>query len=62
MFERKTSGEANSKRVIQMDINHLEQKIKTKTCTFLDKEFVSNIMTAEEKNDINHVVIIYNYN
>ena len=42
MFERKTSGEANSKRVIQMDINHLEQKIKTKTCTFLDKEFVSN--------------------
>lgn len=45
-----------------MEINHLKQKIKTKTCTFLDKEFVSNIMKAEEKNGINHVVIICNYN
>ena len=46
------------RKLLQRDINHLEQKIKNleKTFKFLDEEFVSNIMKAEEKNDINYVV------
>ena len=40
-----------------MDINYLEQKIKTleKACKLLDEEFVSNMMKAEEKNDVYYV-------
>ena len=39
------------RKLLQRDINHLEQKIKNleKTFKFLDEEFVSNMMKAEEK-------------
>ena len=46
------------KELLQRNINHLEQKIKTlqKKSKVLDEEFVTNMIKAEEKNDINHVV------
>ena len=46
------------KELLQRDINHLEQKIKTleKTFKFLDKEFVSSMMKAERKNDIGNAL------
>ena len=39
------------RKLLQRDINHLEQKIKNleKTFKFLDEEFVSNMMKAEQK-------------
>ena len=39
------------RKLLQRDINHLEQKIKNleKTFKFLDEEFVSNMMKAEGK-------------
>ena len=46
------------KELLQRDINHLEQKIKTleKTFKFLDKELVSSMMKAEGKNDIGNAL------
>ena len=39
------------RKLLQRDINHLEQKIKNleKVFKFLDEEFLSNMMKAEGK-------------
>ena len=56
--EKLTNEQQIQKEFLQTDINHLEQKIKImeKTCEFLDEEFVSNMMKAEKKSNINYVV------